>query len=126
MKKRKGIHWIVSLYNCVARGECGVIRVLLLLLLCVLMLSIRVVSSPTGTTLCRHAGIILKDDVSIVVKVEKSQRREDIRDATRSRYLRMTADSVHDTLDSSVIGRVQFLHDIQSITVISIQKQHRA
>ena len=67
------------------------------------------VDLPAGAALCRHAGIVFKDDVAVVVKVEERQRWEDVWDTTRSRHLWMAADSVHDTLDGSVIRRVQFL-----------------
>ena len=32
------------------------------------------VDLPAGAALCRHAGIVFKDDVAVVVKVEERQR----------------------------------------------------
>jgi hypothetical protein len=66
-------------------------------------------NSPTGAALCRHAGVILEDDVAVVVKVKKRQRRQDVGHAARSRHFRMAADGVNDTLDSCVIRRIQLL-----------------
>ena len=65
--------------------------------------------SPTSAALCRHAGIILENDVAIVVKVEQRQRWKNVGDAARSRDFGVTADSVHDTLDSGVIRWIQLL-----------------
>jgi hypothetical protein len=66
-------------------------------------------NSPAGAALCRHAGVILEDDVAVVVKVKKRQRRQDVGHAARSRHFRMAADGVNDTLDSCVIRRIQLL-----------------
>lgn len=65
--------------------------------------------SPTSAALCRHAGIIFENDIAIVVKVKERQRWEDVGDTTRSRDFWMTADCVHDTLDSCVIRWIQLL-----------------
>ena len=110
MRKKKEdffFHWIVSLYNwSAARGNVAWFDTRLFFFFVFVLSS---VDLPAGAALCRHAGIVFKDDVAVVVKVEERQRWEDVWDTTRSRHLWMAADSVHDTLDGSVIRRVQFL-----------------
>jgi hypothetical protein len=53
--------------------------------------------------------MVLQHDVAVVIKVEDSQRGQDVGYAAGRRYFRMAADGVNDALNGGVIGRIQFL-----------------
>ena len=69
--------------------------------------------SPTGAAFGCHARIVLQHDVAVVIKVEESQRGQDVGYAAGRRNFRMAADGVNDALNGGVIGRIQFLVNSQ-------------
>ena len=54
-------------------------------------------------------SVVLQHDFASVIKVEDSQRGQDVGYAAGRRYFRMAADGVNDALNGGVIGRIQFL-----------------